>query len=185
VARTGLSPEQTNAVNHTLVLGLGNPILTDDGVGVKVAERVRDALPPDAPVTVTEVSVGGLTLMEAMVGYDRVILVDAMQREGLAPGAVERLTLDDLRAISPTQHSASPHDANLVTALETGRRMGLHLPEEIVIYGVGVVNVLDFGDAPTPAVAAAIPVAAAAVLAELGCVAIPDAGGGEPWSHPN
>ena len=65
---------------RTLILGLGNPILTDDGVGVLVVEEVRSRLPKDTPIDITEVSVGGLTLMESMSGYDRVILVDAFQR---------------------------------------------------------------------------------------------------------
>ena len=64
----------------TLIVGLGNPILTDDGVGVKVAYAVEEALSPNIPenLTVTEASVGGLRLMELMVGYDRVILIDAI-----------------------------------------------------------------------------------------------------------
>lgn len=161
----------------TLVLGLGNPILTDDGVGVRVAQAVAAAL-ESAPlqggagrepaVEIQEVSVGGLTLMEAMLGYTRVILVDALEQPGVAPGTIRRLSLDDLRSISPTQHSASPHDASLTTALAFGQRMGLALPGEVVIFGIGVENVLDFGDEPTPAVAAAIPRAVRAVLAELG-----------------
>lgn len=151
----------------TLVLGLGNPILTDDGVGVRVAEAVRAALPPDADVEVCEVSVGGLRLMERMLGYRRVILVDALQPGDGVPGTVRRLTLADLAAMSATQHSTCAHDVSLITALETARRMGLAVPDEIVIYGVAVQDVLNFGDEPTPAVAAAIPRVVTAVLAEL------------------
>ena len=167
----------------TLVLGLGNPILTDDGVGVKVAEAVQAALPADVPVEVSEVSVGGLTLMERMVGYERVILIDActwtppghstgaperpIQRWTGQPGTVHRLTLEELRTISPTQHSVSSHDTSLATALELGRQMGLSLPEEIIIYAIEVENITDFGDEPTPAVARAIPRVTEAVLAEL------------------
>lgn len=153
---------------RTLVIGLGNPILTDDGVGVRVAEAVREALPEGAPLDVREVSVGGLTLMEHMVGYERVILIDAFIAPTEPPGAVRRMTLEDLHAVSATQHTASTHDTSLVTALEMGRRMGLPLPDDVVVYGVVVTNVIDFSDALTPAVAAAIPAAATAVLAELG-----------------
>jgi hydrogenase maturation protease len=152
---------------RTLVVGLGNPILTDDGVGVRVAEAVRRALPPDAAVDVREVSVGGLTLMEHMVGYQRVILIDALTGVTGPPGTVRRMTLEDLRAVSVTQHSASTHDTTLITALEMGQRMGLPLPNEVVIYGVVTTNVIDFSELPTPAVAAAIPLAVTAVLAEL------------------
>lgn len=152
----------------TLVLGLGNPILTDDGVGVRVADAVRAALPLDSEVEVSEASVGGLRLLERVIGYDRVILIDALYGNGyLQPGTIHRLTLDDLRTISPTQHSASAHDTNLITALEMGQRMGLPLPQEFIIYAVEVENILDFGDTPTPAVAKAIPKVAAAVLNEL------------------
>lgn len=152
---------------QTLVLGLGNPILTDDGVGVRVAEAVRAALPPDSPVEVCEVSVGGLRLMERMLGYERVILVDALQPGDGEPGTVRRLTYQDLTDITPTQHAANAHDTSLVTALQTAARLGMPVPAEIVIYGVAVQDVLNFGDEPTPAVAAAIPGVVAAVLAEL------------------
>lgn len=154
----------------TLVIGLGNPILTDDGVGVKVAYEIEQALVSlnNDSVTVTEASAGGLRLMEMMIGYDRVILVDAfMGGNGNEPGTVYRMTLDDLRNVSPTQHSACAHDTTLVTALDLGMRMGLHLPEEIIIHAVEVENVIDFSEEPTPAVAAVIPEVAAAVLAEL------------------
>jgi hydrogenase maturation protease len=164
-----------SAIDHmqekkTLIIGLGNPILTDDGVGVKVAYEVERALASvdREDITVTEASAGGLRLMELMVGYDRVILIDAFSgSNSAAPGTVHRMTLDDLRSISPTQHSTCPHDTTLVTALDFGLRMGLPLPEEISIHAVEVENVTDFSEEPTPAVAAAIPKVTAAVLAEL------------------
>jgi hydrogenase maturation protease len=154
----------------TLVIGLGNPILTDDGVGVKVAQEVEQILNSRdrKDIIVSEASVGGLRLMEMMIGYDRVILIDAiLGANGHKYGAIRHMTLDDLRNISPTQHSACAHDTSLVTALELGFRMGLHLPEEVSIYAVEVENVMDFSDQPTPAVAGAIPKVTAAVLAEL------------------
>ena len=154
----------------TLVVGLGNPILTDDGVGVKVAYAVAAALDGTGrdDVTVTEASVGGLRLMELLVGYDRAIVIDALiDRQGTQPGTIQRFSLEHLRQISPTQHSASAHDTNLVTALDAGRQVGLLLPNDITIYAVCVENIMDFGEEPTPAVAAAIPQVTAAVLAEL------------------
>lgn len=159
-----------------LVVGLGNPILTDDGVGVKVAYAVKDTLGSEGrhDVTVTEASVGGLRLMELMVGYDRVILVDALQHCNAKPGTIQRMTLEDLRTISPTQHSACAHDTSLVTALDMGRQMGLPLPEDLTIYGVGVENITHFGEQPTPAVAEAIPQVTAAVLAELNLITAED-----------
>ena len=153
---------------RTLVLGLGNPYLTDDGVGVRVAEAVRAALPPGSACDVGEASVGGLTLMEMLVGYDRAILIDALYRHEGRPGTVRRLSLADLSEISPTQHSVSAHDTNLATALALGRRLGLPLPREIVTFAVEVENITDFAEEPTPSVARAVPEVVAAVMAELG-----------------
>jgi len=174
----------------TLIIGLGNPILSDDGVGVKVAQALARTFPahtfpegatsisadqefvaPSGKVvqnlTITEASVGGLRLMEMMVGYDRAILIDAITHGDDPPGTVRRMSLADLDAVSPTQHTASAHDTSLATALAMGRRMGVTLPADLTIFAVSVVNVIDFADTLTPAVAAAIPKVVAAVLAEL------------------
>ena len=153
-------------IMKTLIIGLGNPILTDDGVGVRVAYAVRDALASAAreDVAVTEAGVGGLHLMEMMVGYEQVILVDAIQTPGGQPGTISRLTLDDIALAVPTQHSASTHDMNLPTALEMGHRLGLTLPGTIEILAVEAEDVTTFGETCTPAVAAAVPVAAELVL---------------------
>jgi hydrogenase maturation protease len=106
--------------------------------------------------------------MELLIGYDRVILIDAiMTKNGNKFGTIHKMTLDDLREISPTQHSASAHDTSLVNALDAGVAMGFHLPKEFTIYAVEVENILDFNNNPTPAVADAIPKVTAAVLAEL------------------
>ncbi|MBU0512061.1 MAG: hydrogenase maturation protease [Chloroflexi bacterium] len=163
---------------RTLIIGLGSPIITDDGVGLEVAYEVEKALRNPVSsrnrisgddITITEASAGGVRLMEAMIGYDRVILIDAfMQRKDNNPGTIHKMTLDDLRDISPTQHSACAHDTTLVTALDAGQRMGLHLPKEITIFAIEVENISEFGEEPTPAVAAAIPKATAMVLRELG-----------------
>ena len=154
----------------TLLVGLGNPILTDDGVGVKVAYEVEKALQPNLPknLTITEASVGGLRLMELLIGYDRVIIVDAITtKENKNPGKIHRMDLDDLRLISPTQHSSSAHDTSLITALDAARTLGYHIPKDILIFAIEVENILDFSEQPTPAVAAAIPIVTKAVLQEL------------------
>ena len=153
-----------------LIIGLGNPILTDDGVGVKVAYEVEKAIGTNLPanLTITEASVGGLRLMELLIGFDRVILIDALLTETDGKtGEIHHMSFDDLRNISPTQHSASAHDTSLVTAVDAGREMGFHLPENFSIYAISVENILDFSEEPTPAVAAAIPEVTKAVLEEL------------------
>ncbi|NCC34256.1 MAG: hydrogenase maturation protease [Chloroflexia bacterium] len=155
----------------TLVLGLGNPILTDDAVGIRAAEAVQAALVQrDDALPLAEVataSVGGLALMEAMIGYDRVVLIDAFCCREPSPGRIHRLTLEDLAANRATVHSASSHDTRFETALALGRQMGFALPNEIIIYAIEVTNVVDFSEQITPAVARAIPQTIHAILSEL------------------
>jgi hydrogenase maturation protease len=120
-------------------------------------------------VDVVEASVGGLRLMEMMIGYQRVILIDALYHPDVAPGSVHRMTLQDLVCVSEhePEHLASAHDTSLLTALETGRRLGLRLPDEVVIYAIGVQDVLTFGERLTQAVAEAVPVVVDAVVKEI------------------
>ena len=125
---------------ETLVIGLGNPILTDDGVGVRVAQEVAKKLPIGTGIDVRELSVGGLALMEHMLGYERVIIIDAIQTEEYSPGKIRRMTLEELRQISPTQHSTCAHDTSLTTALELAVQMDLQIPKEITIFTVEVDN---------------------------------------------
>ncbi len=150
----------------TLVIGLGNPILTDDSVGIHVARAVQAALPPDAGVAVTEQYVGGLALMETMVGYERVILVDAIWTPDGEAGQVVQFAAGDL---PDTLNTASTHDADLPTALRVGKALGASVPddENIQIVAVQAQEVLTFSETPTPPVAAAIPQAVCAVLSLL------------------
>ncbi len=152
-------------VNRTLVLGLGNPILRDDGVGWRVVEEAQRRAPAGA-AEFDCVALGGLALMERLIGYERAVLVDAIRAGGGAPGSVYQLGLDDL----PTMHSNAIHDASLKDALALGRRLGAQLPGEIVIVAIEAVDVLNFGETLSPPVEAAVPAAVDAVLAALGSV---------------
>ena len=136
-----------------LVLGLGNPLVTDDSVGLRVAAELKSRLADRPEVVVSEDYWGGLRLMERMAGFDRAIVIDAICT-GAPPGTIHRLTPGSI----PTQRSASTHDVNLATALALGRTAGLHLPrdEDILLVGVEAEDILSFGEQCTPAVAAAI-----------------------------
>lgn len=158
---------------RTLLIGLGNPSLTDDGVGVVVAQEVAARLAPDSPVEVRELSVGGLRLAEAMFGYDRVVVVDAFVRSDVPPGHVVRLRLEDVEA-DATAHSHSPHDMTLSTGLDAGRLAQYPVPSQVVFIGIGVENVTDFGEGLTEHVAEAVPDAVDAVLCELYEVPVPE-----------
>ena len=152
-------------VLKTLVLGLGNPILTDDGVGIYVVRAVAAQCQRD-DVTFAEASVGGLRLLDAIAGYERIIMVDAICTPDGKPGDIHRLHPNDLRA---SLHSGSTHDLSLPGALALGRGMGMILPddESISIIAIEVEDVLTFGEECTPVVQAAISTAVDMVLQGL------------------
>jgi hydrogenase maturation protease len=146
----------------TLVVGLGNPILGDDGVGWKVAEEVKNQLPADAPVDVDFLSLGGICLMEHLIGYERAILVDAFALEEPL-GSILVLKLSDLPNYSAF-HTTNAHDTSLQDAIELGKSMGAKLPDEVEIVGIATHRIYDFSEELSAPVADAIPFAARVVL---------------------
>jgi hydrogenase maturation protease len=156
----------------TLVIGLGNPILGDDGVGWRVIEVLEDRLAVDevarreaGPLEFDRVAVGGLSLMERLVGYDRVVLVDAILGS-VSEGTVTVGSLADT-ACRLTGHLDSAHDAPLIEALSAGRTLGAHVPDDITVVGVGVRRVDLFDERLSAPVAAAVAPAVEAILAAL------------------
>jgi hydrogenase maturation protease len=149
----------------TLIVGLGNPILGDDGVGWKVAEKVCQQLTSPSEVEVNCLSLGGISLMEHLIGYDRAILIDAFASDD-ALGSIHVMTLNDLPNYSAF-HIASTHDTSLQNAIEMGRSLGAHLPEGIMVVGIATQRIYDFSEELSPPVADAVPQAVKIVLGLL------------------
>ncbi|HZY41324.1 MAG TPA: hydrogenase maturation protease [Anaerolineae bacterium] len=153
----------------TLVVGLGNPILGDDGVGWKVAEEVETQLstfqlPREASnIEVDCVALGGLSLMERLVGYERAIIIDSIGSGQHALGEVYHFDLDDLYDPS-TGHTTAVHDMSLMTAMQLGRSMGAALPKQVTVVAIESPYTYDFTEELTPPVQAAVPVAAQLVI---------------------
>ncbi len=146
----------------TLVVGLGNPILGDDGVGWKVAEKVKKQLPPETSVDVDCLSLGGISLMEHLIGYDRAILVDAFALDEPL-GSILVLKLSDLPNYSAF-HTTNAHDTSLQNAIKFGRAMGAPLPDDVTVVGIATKHVYDFSEELSPPVEEAVPQASRIVL---------------------
>jgi hydrogenase maturation protease len=149
----------------TLVIGLGNPILGDDGVGWRVAEEVAKVAADRPEVEIDCLSLGGLSLMERLTGYERVILVDAIFTGAKPVGTVSRFTLSDIPDLT-AGHSASAHDTSLRNALNMGRSMDVPLPkdENVFIVSIEAEHVYDFSEHLSLPVEAAVSQAVKTVL---------------------
>jgi len=157
---------------RVIVIGLGNPVLGDDGVGWRVADDVEAQLRARggadvggrlSAVEVDRLDVGGLSLMERITGFDLAILIDAAQLPGRPIGEVHSCPFDELDDRS-AGHLDSAHDASLRTALALGQRLGAGLPARIEVVTVQIWSVDEFSDALSSAVERAVPAAVAAVM---------------------
>jgi hydrogenase maturation protease len=114
-----------------LVLGLGNILLHDEGVGVRVVEAMGDLeLPPD--VELFDGATAGLDLLDALADRPKVVVIDAIDGD-FEPGTVLRLTPEDLAPQAAQDISA--HEIGLLETLTVARQLGI-APEDVVIIGV-------------------------------------------------
>jgi hydrogenase maturation protease len=149
----------------TIVVGMGNPILSDDGIGIRVARELKRRAPA---ADIVELGAGGIRLLDVLPGYARVLIVDAMVTGEIACGQFRRFTLVELqKKTARTCNTLCVHDMDLPTAMALGRLAGVALPEEVVIWGVEAHDVETFGETLSPAVEAAVPVVVEDMVGEL------------------
>jgi hydrogenase maturation protease len=111
-----------------------------------------------------EARIAGLDFLDLLAGYDRTIIIDAIQTDKGIPGQIYRLGPDILAS---TRHAGTPHDVNLATALELGKKLKLKLPRKITIFAIEVEDVTSFGENCTPDVMKAVPECVEMVIREL------------------
>lgn len=147
----------------TLIVGLGNPILSDDGVGIYIARKLRKIIAAEQ-ATIIEASIAGFSLLDLLIGYDKVIIVDAIQSSNGKAGQIYRLGPDSFIS---SLHSTSPHDVDLTTALEFGKQLKLPVPEKIIIFAIEAADIDTFSEGCTTEVSKAIDKCAEMIACEL------------------
>jgi hydrogenase maturation protease len=144
-----------------LVLGLGNDILTDDAVGLHVTRAARARLGDTPAIIVRETTEMGLALLDEIAGHEALVLVDAVQTGRAPPGSLHEIVPGALAGLGTT----SPHFLGVGETLALGATLGLVMPRTVRIVGIEVADARTLGEGLTPAVAAAVPGAAARVTA--------------------
>ncbi len=153
----------------TVVVGCGNLLAGDDGVGIHVVRELAPHLEEVEGVDVVEVAAGGMGLLDVLVGYHRAVLVDATDGAGSRPGEVRMIREEEIK--TGGFRTWSLHGFGPAEALALGRKVipGL-LPGEVVIIGIEASRKDGLGRGLSPEVAAAVPRAAGLVLKVLGVV---------------
>lgn len=123
--------------SSALILGLGNPILSDDGIGITLARLLEGRLPCIDVATAAMVS---LDLLDQITGYRQLFVIDAVTSLGGQPGTLHRLTAE-----SGTLHLFSSHGMNFYDMIELGRQLGKPMPK-VRIYGIKIAEEIPFGE---------------------------------------
>lgn len=133
----------------TLLLGLGNELYGDDGVGIHVARKLKadfgEGKEPSAcpgNLTIEESSLSGLSLLDIIIGYDRLVVVDTIKKADPETGRVMLLEENELRAVP----GPSPHYISISQTLEVGRLHGLAVPANIKVVAVESRNIHSLGE---------------------------------------
>jgi len=153
---------------RSLIVGFGNPLRGDDGVGLAALRALESGPLPDG-VRCADVGIGGVALVhELQAGWDRLVIVDAVQRGGAA-GTIYVLSphLPDLGTMTPQERSdllVDAHMAEPYRALVLAGALGV-LPREIHVVGVEAPETEELSLELSAAVARAVPLAARRALA--------------------
>jgi len=140
---------------RTVVLGLGNPVLCDDGVGLAVVAALKQLLKaaPIPGVDVLASTRAGFELIDLLRDYRRAILVDCLALPDPQPGRVRRLGLDD---VAGSSRLVNVHDLSVEVAFQLAERLGIPMPTEVEILAVEAADTSTICEELTPAVEAAV-----------------------------
>lgn len=138
-----------------LVLGLGNSLVGDDGVGIHLLHRLQ-ALGWGSEVEFAESAAGGIAILEMVAGYDRLLLLDCIvAADDNNPGKVVVLNEEELTTV---RHASSIHDLAVGEVWQLGQRMGYRMPQVIAV-AITVELIWEIGEELSPAAKNALPIA--------------------------
>jgi hydrogenase maturation protease len=135
----------------TLILGMGNPILSDDGVGLLAAEKLRHRIPG---ADVASSAMIGLSLFDLIIGYDTLFIIDAMTTRDGKLGELKIIGEDDRHG---TLHLFSSHGLNVFELMELGVRCGYDMPRLSAVYGIEIGDKVAFGETLSPSLNEKLP----------------------------
>jgi hydrogenase maturation protease len=129
-----------------LILGMGNDILTDDGIGIKLTKVLQEKY-SDPNIVYDTLSIGGLEIIEYIKDFRTVIIIDAIKTLNGIPGTVYQFIPDDFKE---TSHLSNIHDISFLTSLKLAKKLDIPIPENIHIIAVEIVEDMVFSNDFTP-----------------------------------
>jgi hydrogenase maturation protease len=139
--------------NKILILGMGNDILTDDGIGIKIT-KVLEKKFPFPNIIYDTLSLGGLEIIEYIKDFKMVVLIDAIKTLDGIPGTVYQFKPEDFKE---TSHLSNIHDISFLTSLKLAKELNIPTPEKVHIIAIEIVEDMVFSNDFTPQVQARYP----------------------------
>ena len=140
-------------MRRTLVLGLGNDLLGDDGVGLRIVEEL-ERRPALAEFEFEKAATAGLALLDILHGYERAYIVDSAVTGRRRPGYVHRLSAASLTELPL---NPSSHYAGLPEVLALGKALGLEIPDGVGVLGVEVEDPYSIRPGLSPQIESKVP----------------------------
>jgi hydrogenase maturation protease len=129
-------------VKPTIVVGLGNPLMADEGIGTvlvdALAKLAQDGKFPSEDVEYYDGGCGGMYLLHTIADRKKAILIDCCQM-GADPGTIRRFTPEDVTSVKQMAH-LSLHEVDILKVIELAKEIG-QCPDEIVIFGIEPVSI--------------------------------------------
>ena len=116
-----------------IVLGLGNPLMADEGIGTKLIEKLNSACGSDARADFIDAGTGGMTVLTYIASREKAIIIDCALM-GTEPGTIKRFTPEDVTTVKKLSH-LSLHDSDIIKVIELSKQLG-ECPKEVVFFGI-------------------------------------------------
>lgn len=117
-----------------LLLGLGNEIRGDDGIGIVVTRKIRENLQNSDFIDIKDTEEMGLSLLDFISGYEELILIDSVQTKKVLPGTIHELDEKDLKSL----RGLPPHFVGISETIAIGKTLGIKIPSKIKIFAIEV-----------------------------------------------
>lgn len=147
-----------------LVLGLGNTLISDDGIGIFILRNLKEQL-KNPCCDFQESSAGGLRLLDLLPNYEIAVIIDSIKTGKNSPGHLYQFSIEDFQA--PDHHPSLGHTIALPTVFELGKQLGYAMPRKVTIYAVEISDNETMHEGCTPQVAATLPQHTKRILSDL------------------
>ncbi len=118
---------------ETIVLGLGNPLMGDEGIGIKLIEMLQSASGDFPEADFVDAGTGGMSLLHLIAGRKKAVIIDCALM-GETPGTIKQFTPDQVKTVKQLTH-LSLHEVDIIKVIDLARQLD-DCPEEIIFFGI-------------------------------------------------